>query len=77
MIELEIMAARKRRTKCSKKRPCKASARSPGYLLDLGKRRVKALAKSRKKKPKKHTAAELKRIGRKRLASIRKYNKKR
>jgi hypothetical protein len=64
---------------CSKKRPCKASARSPGYVLGLGKRRVKALAKSRGKKVSyaKYTQAELKKIGRARLKSIRKYNKKR
>lgn len=69
----------RRKKGCSKKRPCVASAKSPGYLEGLGKRRVKALAKSRGKKANysRYTKAELRKIGRGRLKSVRKYNKKR
>ncbi len=67
---------RARRSKCSKKKPCKASARSKTYLGSLGRRTHKARAKSRGKRAKPITGAQAVRIGRKRLASIRKYSKK-
>jgi hypothetical protein len=63
--------------KCAVKRPCKANARDEKYLRSLGERRLKALAKSRGKRAPKVSVAEAVRVGRKRLASIRKYNKKR
>lgn len=74
------MATKKRRNRkkgCSKKRPCKASARSPGYLEGLGRRRHRQLAKSRGKRAKPITAAQARKIGRGRLKAVRKYNRKR
>ncbi len=67
---------RARRSKCSKKKPCKASARSKTYLANLGRRTHKARAKSRGKRAKPITGARAVQIGRKRLAAVRRYYKK-
>ncbi len=73
------MAARRNRKKgCSKKKLCKASARSKAYLEGLGRRRHRQLAKSRgKKRAKPISRDKAIKIGRGRLKAVRKYNKKR